>query len=92
MNQHNWSKIPYNSDNKPRGLFLIKGPFRQFFLGGGGLYMDEYLRFENAIFCSSNCIFFEIFCSQPVFTTDFSYFFRSSVIRTVNINYRTHTV
>ena len=26
-------------------------------VGGGGLYMDEYLRFENAIFCSSNCNF-----------------------------------
>ena len=23
--------------------------------GGGGLYMDEYLCFENAISCSSNC-------------------------------------
>ena len=56
--------------------------------------MDEYLRFENAIFCSSNCNFFEIqFCSQPVFITDFFfYFFRSSVFGTVNINYRTHTV
>ena len=54
--------------------------------------MDEYLRFENAIFCSSNYNFFEIFCSQPVFITNSFYFFRSSVIRTVNINYRTHTV
>ena len=26
--------IPQNSDNKPRGLFLVKGPFRQIFLGG----------------------------------------------------------
>ena len=33
--------------------------------------MEEYLRFENAIFCSSNCNFCEIFCSQPVFITDF---------------------
>ena len=54
--------------------------------------MDEYLRFENAIFCSSNCNFFEIFCSQPVFITIFLYFFRSSVIRTANISYGTHTV
>ena len=61
--------------------------------GGGGLYMDEYLRFENAIFCSSSCNFFEIFCSQPVFITDiFFTVFRRSVIRTVNMNYRTHTV
>ena len=34
--------------------------------------MDEYLRFENAIFCSSNCNFLEVFCSQHVFIiTDF---------------------
>ena len=44
------------------GLFLVRGPFRQFFLGrayigGGGLYMDEYLHFESTIFCSSNCNF-----------------------------------
>ena len=41
----------------------------------GGLYMDEYLRFENAIFCSSSCNFFEIFCSQPVFITDIFFTF-----------------
>ena len=36
--------------------FWSKDLFAKFFLGGGGgLYMDEYLRFENAIFCSSNC-------------------------------------
>ena len=33
--------------------------------------MDEYLRFENAIFCSSSCNFFAIFCSQLVVITDF---------------------
>ena len=33
--------------------------------------MDKYLHFENDIFCSSNCNFFEIFCSQPVFIIDF---------------------
>ena len=44
--------FPYNSENKPRG------PLRQIFLGGGGgLYMDEYLLFENASFCSSNSNF-----------------------------------
>ena len=50
----------------PGAYFLVKGPFRQFFLGGGaynwggegGLYMDEYLCFENIIFHSSNCNFF----------------------------------
>ena len=31
--------------------------------------MDEYLCFENAIFCSSN-----VFCLQPVFVTDLFYF------------------
>ena len=30
--------------------------------------MDEYLRFENAIFLSSSKSF-ETFCSQPVFIT-----------------------
>ena len=42
--------ITENSDNKPRGLFLAKRPFRNFFShirGGGGLYMDEYLRFQK---------------------------------------------
>ena len=33
--------------------------------------MEEYLRFENAIFCSSICNFCDIFCSQLVFITDF---------------------
>ena len=47
--------------------------------------MDEYLRFENAIFCSSNCNFFEIFCSQPVFTTEFfTFFIFNDVLTTVN--------
>ena len=39
--------------------------------------MDEYLRFENAIFCSSSCNFFEIFCSQPVFITDIFLLFQT---------------
>ena len=38
--------------------------------------MDEYLRFENAIFCSSNCNFLR-FCSQPVFATDFFFFYHA---------------
>ena len=45
------------------------------YLGGGGLYMDKYLRFETAIFCSSNSNFCDIFCTEPVFITDFSLFF-----------------
>ena len=36
--------------------------------------MDEYLHFENDIFCSSSCNFFEIFCSQPVLLLIFSLF------------------
>ena len=32
--------------------------------------MDEYLRFENAKFCST-IVISEIFCSQPVFITVF---------------------
>ena len=53
----------WNNDNKPQGLFLVKGPFHQFFLGGGGyiqgvLYIpDKYMHFENAVSCSSNCNF-----------------------------------
>ena len=74
--------IPSNSDNKPRGLFLaVKGPFRQSFLGGGayiqagGLYMDEYLRFENAIFCSSNFNFFRFSAHNLSLLLIFLYFF-----------------
>ena len=49
--------------------------------------MDEYLRFENAIFCSIFCSinFFEIFCSQPVFKTNFfNFFIFNNVLTTVN--------
>ena len=42
----------------PGAYFWSKGLFTNFFLGGGVLYMDEYLRLENVIFCSSNCNFF----------------------------------
>ena len=45
----------------PGAYFWSKGLFKKFCLGEGGgayirggLYMDEYVRFENAIFCSSN--------------------------------------
>ena len=48
--------------------------------------MDECLRFQNAIFCSSNCIFFR-FSAHNLSLLLIFYFFRSSVIRTVNINY-----
>ena len=97
----NWlyRKIP---NNNPRGLFLVKGPFRQVFLFfwggggglifGGGLYMDEYLRFDNAIFYSSNCNLLTFSAHNLSLLLIFLYIFRSSVIRTVNINYRTHTV
>ena len=49
--------------------------------------MDEYLHFENAIFCSSNCNFFEIFCSQPVIIDIidfFTFFIFNNVLTTVN--------
>ena len=40
----------------------------------GGVYMDEYLRFENAIFCSSNCNFLKFSAHNLIFITDFSTF------------------
>ena len=48
-----YCKIPIISH---RDYFWSKGLFANFFLGGGDLYlgvlyMDEYLCFENAIFC-----------------------------------------
>ena len=33
--------------------------------------MDEYLRFENAIFCSSNCNFLKFSAHNLIFITDF---------------------
>ena len=54
--------------------------------------MDEYLRFENAIFCSSNCNFFRFSAHNLSLLLFFFYFFRGSMIRTVTINYRAHTV
>ena len=58
-----------------------KGLFAKVFLGGGpyiragGLYMDEYLRFENAIFCSSNCNFFRFSAHNLSLLLIFLYFF-----------------
>ena len=49
--------------------------------------MDECLLFENAIFCSSNCNFLRFSAHNLSLLLIFLYFFRSSVIRTVNINY-----
>ena len=53
-----YRKIPIIS---PRAYSWSKGLFEKVFLGGGGglvfgggLYMDEYLRFKNTIFCSNN--------------------------------------
>ena len=37
--------------------------------------MDEYLRFENAIFCSSNCNFLKIFCSHLSLLLFFTFLF-----------------
>ena len=54
-----YRRIPIIS---PGAYFWSKGLSEKTFLGGlifgGGLYMDKYLRFENAIFYSSNCNFF----------------------------------
>ena len=52
--------------------------------------MDKYLHFENAVFCSSNCNFLR-FSAHNLFLLLILYFFRSFVIRTVNIN-SGHTV
>ena len=84
----------------PGAYFWSKGLFAKFFFfwgggglySGGGLYMDEYLRFDNAIFCSSNCNLLTFSAHNLSLLLIFLYIFRSSVIRTVNINYRTHTV
>ena len=36
---------------------LIETISRRGLYSGGGLYMDEYLCFENSLFCSGNCTF-----------------------------------
>ena len=53
-------KIPIIS---PGAYFWSKGLFAGFFLGGlifggGGLYMDEYLRFANAFFFVQTTVIF----------------------------------
>ena len=59
-----YRKIPIISSG---AHFWSKGLFAKFFLGGGGgglysggLYRDEYLRFENTFFCSTNCNFLKL--------------------------------
>ena len=44
--------ITENSDNKPRGLFLAKRPFRNFFShirGGGGLIHERIFAFSKRL-------------------------------------------
>ena len=70
----------------PGAYFWSKGLFEIFFLGGrgGGLYMDEYLRFENAIFCSSNCNFFRFSAHNLSLLLIFHFFIFNNVLITVN--------
>ena len=70
---------------RPQGLFLVKGPFLKIFLGGG-LYMDEYVHFIlKMLFLLKRLLFFEIFCSQPDFITEFfTFFIFNKVLTTVN--------
>ena len=60
---------------------------------GGGAYSWTYISILKMLHLVKAIVIFVIFCSQPVFITDFfKNFFKSSVIRTVNMNYQTHTV
>ena len=65
----------------PEAYFWSKGLFENFSLGGGGalirggLDMDEYLRFQNAIFCSSNCNFLTFSVRNHSLLLDFSLFY-----------------
>ena len=55
--------------------------------------MDDHLRFENTIFCSSNCNFLRFSAHNLSLLLIFSTFFRSSVIDpNCEHNYRTHIV
>ena len=47
--------------------------------------MDEYLRFENAIFCSSNCNFLKFSAHNMSLLLIFSLFIFNNVLTTVNI-------
>ena len=57
--------------------------------GGGlyseGLYMEEYLRFENAIFCSCKCNFLKFSAhNMSLLLIFFSLFYFNNVLTTVN--------
>ena len=61
-----------------RAYFWSKGFFEKNFLEGayiqGSLYMDEYLPFENTIFCSSNCNFLRFSAHNLSLLLNFSLF------------------
>ena len=46
--------------------------------------MDEYLRFENAIFCSINCNFLRFSAHNLSLLLNFHFFIFNSVFTTVN--------
>ena len=46
--------------------------------------MDEYLRFENAIFCSSNCNYWRFFVQNLPLLLFFFTFIFNNVLTTVN--------
>ena len=91
--EYKYHTIPIIS---PRAYIWSKGLFAKFlfFLGGeGGAYTWTYICVLKTLHLVQAIVIFVIFCSQPVFITDFfKNFFKSSVIRTVNMNYRSHTV
>ena len=74
---------------------MVKGPFRKLLVGrggggggglySGGLYMEEYLRFENAIFCSCKCNFLKFSAhNMSLLLIFFSLFYFNNVLTTVN--------
>ena len=92
--EYKYHTIPIIS---PGAYIWSKGLFAKFFWGGGGggAYTWTYIYVLKTLHLVKAIVIFVIFCSQPVFITDFfKNFFRSSVIRTVNMNYRyrSHTV
>ena len=68
--------IPSNFYNKPRGLFLVKRPFRQIFL------------WKSYFFCSSNCNFLKFSARSLSLLLIFLLFVFNNVLATVN----THNV
>ena len=46
--------------------------------------MDEYLRFENAIFCSSNCNFLRFSAHSLSLLLNFHFFIFNNVLTTLN--------